>query len=275
MSHSRSRRTAPGGGRIAKASGKQKANNLKLEDVCVVLVGTTHPGNIGATARAMKTMGLKDLRLVSPRYFPHHDATARASGADDVLDNASCHESLDDALTGVARVFGASARLRSLPWPIHNPRETAREVREMPDGQKAALVFGREKTGLTNEELERCHALLNIDTDREFRSLNLAMAVQVVAYEVRGALVEPAAREVPQEDVRPATQDEMRYFYEHLERVMLSSGFLNPANPRHLVRRIKRLFNRAYPDHNEVNILRGLLSAVEEHIGEGKTRSGG
>lgn len=247
---------------------------MKLQDVCVVLVGTTHPGNIGATARAMKTMGLTDLRLVSPRYFPHDEATARASGADQVLDGATCHESLDDALTGVSRVFGASARLRSLPWPIHDPRETARAVREMPDGQKAALVFGREKTGLTNEELERCHALVHIDTDPDFRSLNLAMAVQVVAYEVRGALIEPSEKDAGEADARPATQDEMRYFYEHLERVMLRSGFLNPANPRHLVRRIKRLFNRAYPDHNEVNILRGLLSAVEEFIGEGKPRAG-
>ncbi|MFK8015932.1 MAG: RNA methyltransferase [Gammaproteobacteria bacterium] len=247
---------------------------MKLDDVCIVLVGTTHPGNIGATARAMKTMGLSDLRIVTPRHFPHPDATARASGSDDVLDAATVHATLDEALTGTMRVFGASARLRSLPWPVHNPRETAETVRQMPDGQKAALVFGREKTGLTNDELERCHALVNIDTNPEFGSLNLAMAVQVLAYEVRGALVAPRDTTPEEPEARPATQDEMRFFYDHLERVMLRSGFLNPANPRHLVRRIKRLFNRASPDHNEVNILRGLLSAVEEFIGEGRPRSG-
>ncbi len=232
-----------------------------------MLVGTTHPGNIGATARAMKTMGMTDLRLVTPRHFPHDDATARASGADSVLDVATVHETLDDALTGVSRAFGSSARLRSLPWPIRDPRETALAVRDMPDGQKAALVFGREKTGLTNEELERCHALVNIDTNPEFSSLNLAMAVQVLAYETRGALVTPAPKGPEEPEARPATGDEMQYFYEHLERVMLATGFLNPKNPRHLMRRIKRLFNRAYPDHNEVNILRGLLSAMERHLG--------
>lgn len=238
-----------------------------------MLVGTTHPGNIGATARAMKTMGLADLRLVTPRYFPHEEATARASGADSVLETATLHDTLDDALTGVSRAFGASARLRSLPWPVSDPRETAQAVSQMPDGQKAALVFGREKTGLTNKELERCHALVNIDTNPEFHSLNLAMAVQVLAYETRGVLVAPVPREPTEPEARPATGDEMRYFYEHLERVMLATGFLNPKNPRHLVRRIKRLFNRAYPDHNEVNILRGLLSAMENHLGKATTSS--
>ncbi|MEO1574767.1 MAG: RNA methyltransferase [Pseudomonadota bacterium] len=239
-----------------------------LDDVCIVLVGTTHPGNIGAAARAMKTMGLTDLRLVTPKLYPHDEATARASGADDVLDAATVHETLDDALTGTVRAYGTSARLRSLRWPVADPAGTAAEVAGQPDGHKVAIVFGREKTGLTNDELARCHALVNIDTNPEFSSLNLAMAVQVLAYELRRALIEPPATTPEEPEIRPATLDEMRYFYEHLERVMLSSGFLDPKNPRHLMRRLNRLFNRALPDQNEVNILRGLLSAVEEHIVE-------
>ena len=241
-----------------------------LTDVCIVLVGTTDPGNIGAAARAMKTMGLTDLRLVTPRHFPHDKATARASGADSVLEAASVHDTLDEALTGTVRAYGTSARLRSLRWPVHDPAGTAADLGERPDGDRVALVFGREKTGLSNEELARCHALVHIDTNPEFHSLNLAMAVQVLAYEVRRALVAPAPTEPDEPEIRPATLDEMGYFYEHLERVMLSSGFLDPNNPRHLMRRLRRLFNRALPDHNEVNILRGLLSAVENHIGQGK-----
>ncbi|MEM6639267.1 MAG: RNA methyltransferase [Pseudomonadota bacterium] len=239
---------------------------MRLEDIVIVLVGTTDPGNIGAAARAMRTMGLADLRLVTPRHFPHDKATARASGADVILEQAGVFDTLDDALAGTVRAYGTSARLRSLRWPVADPAGTAAQFVERPDGERVAVVFGREKTGLTNDELARCHALVHIDTNPAFSSLNLAMAVQVLAYEARRALVEPAATAPEEPEVRPATLDEMRYFYEHLERVMLSSGFLDPKNPRHLMRRLNRLFNRALPDHNEINILRGLLSAVEDHI---------
>ncbi len=235
--------------------------------VRIVLVGTTHPGNIGATARAMKTMALDDLALVEPRHFPHADATARASGADDILSNAKVSASLDDALAGCQLVMGASARLRSLRWPVLDPRAAAERAVEQTATGRVALVFGREKTGLSNDELERCHYLVNIHTNPDYGSLNVAMAVQVLAYEVRVAVSGATAPLPPSEDVPPATHDEMRYFYEHLERVMLDTGFLNPANPRHLMRRLKRLFNRARPDQNEVNILRGLLTSVDEKIG--------
>lgn len=247
---------------------QQKAGFLNLDDVRIVLVGTTHPGNIGATARAMHTMGLTDLRLVAPKVFPHAEATARASGSQPLLDAARVSDTLDEALAGCELVIGASARLRSLSWPVLDPAAAGRLAAQEPDGRRLAVVFGREKTGLSNDELERCHYLLHIDTNPDFRSLNLAMAVQVVGYELRRALHEAPAPVAEEGAVRLATHDEMQYFYDHLERVMLATGFLNPDNPRHLVRRLKRLFNRARPDHNEVNILRGILTAMEEHLGD-------
>ena len=211
----------------------------------IVLVGTTHPGNIGAVARAMKNMGLHDLALVSPKHFPHEDATARASGAADVLDSAVVVDSLADALTDCVYVAGASARSRTI------------------NNGKVAAVFGPEKTGLHNDDLDLCHTLLTIPTDPGFSSLNLAMAVQVLTYELRVASMLDAG---PIFDVEapPATGEEMEHFYKHLENVLTDIQFLDPENPRHLMRRMRRLFIRARPDKNEVNILRGILTAVDK-----------
>ena len=230
--------------------------------VRIILVGTTHAGNIGAVARAMKNMGLDDLVLVNPRVFPHEDATARASGAEDVLLAARVVSSLDEALADCVFVAGASARARAIEWPTMMPREcAARLVSEKQNGTVAA-VFGPEKSGLTNADLDRCHTLLTIPTNPEYRSLNIAMAVQVLTYEIRLALsgseLVPVNPEAP-----PATGDELENFYNHLEAVMTSSGFLNPDNPRLLMRRLRRLFLKAAPDQNEINILRGLLTAVD------------
>jgi len=228
----------------------------------IVLVGTTHPGNIGAVARAMKNMGLSDLRLVNPRHFPHEDATARASGASDILDGAVVVESLDQALTDCVYVAGASARSRTINWPSMGPRDCAeRMIRESANG-KVACVFGPEKTGLHNDDLDLCHTLLTIPTDPGFSSLNLAMAVQVLTYEIRVASM---LNEGPAFDVEapPATSEEMEHFYDHLEQVLRDIQFLDPENPRHLMRRMRRLYIRARPDKNEVNILRGILTAVE------------
>lgn len=234
--------------------------------VRIVLVGTTHPGNIGAAARAMCTMGLDRLTLVAPREFPSPEATARAAGADCVLDQARVCDNLEEALAGCRFVVGASARLRAVPWPAVTPREAApRLLAESAHGE-TAVVFGRESSGLTNEELARCQALLHIPTNPEYSSLNLAMAVQVVAYELRlAALGEaPAGRE----RVDPlAPVEDLERFYEHLERTLVSAGFLNPANPRHLMLRLRRLFNRAMPEEKEVRILRGVLSALEPRRG--------
>lgn len=237
--------------------------------VRIVLVGTSHPGNIGAVARAMRTMGLSRLVLVSPREFPSEEATARAAGAHQVLARAEVVGSLDEALAGVGYAVGASARLRSLPWPALAPRAAAAAMAFAAGRGEVACVFGRENSGLTNEELSRCQALLHIPTDPDFSSLNLAMAVQVVAYELflaAGAgLVLPPHRERPL-----AAAEDMERFYAHLESALVAARFLDPDKPRHLMRRLRRLFNRAQPDTNELNILRGILAALAPSAGSGR-----
>ena len=226
----------------------------------IVLVGTTHPGNIGAVARAMKNMGLQDLVLVTPRYFPHPDATARASGADDLLDAARVVDSLAEAVEDCVFVAGASARSRSINWPCLDARDAAsRAIAESSRGN-VALVFGPEKSGLSNDDLDHCQALLSIPTNPDFSSLNLAMAVQVVTYEIRSQQADkpgPFESEVP-----PATSGAMEHFFRELEALLLGTGFLDADNPRHLMRRLRRLFVRAEPDQNEINILNGILTSI-------------
>jgi TrmH family RNA methyltransferase len=234
----------------------------------IILVGTTHPGNIGAAARAMKNMGLTDLMLVKPRHFPHEEATARASGAEDVLDATRVVDSLDEALSDCVYVAGASARSRSIGWPSMTPRECAcRLLKESHNGTVAA-VFGPERSGLTNEDIDRCHTLLTIPTEPGFSSLNLAMAVQVIAYECRVAEI-GATGENYASDTPLATTQELELFYQHLQEVLTDAGFLDPHNPRHLMRRLRRLFVRAQPDRNEINILRGILAALDPRVRNG------
>lgn len=236
---------------------------MKLSDIRVVLVQTTHPGNIGAAARAMKNMGLERLCLVDPGSFPHADASARASGADDLLAAATVCGKLEDALAGCHLIFGASARLRSISWPQADPRQAAGQIADLADGSEVALVFGREHAGLTNQELEQCHYLLHIPANPLFSSLNLAAAVQVACYEMRMAMQRPS-REGAKQEAPVATADELAGFYSHLEQTMFDIGFFDPANPRQLMRRLRRLFNRARPDRMELNILRGILSAAQK-----------
>ena len=210
----------------------------------------------------MKNMGLDDLALVNPRHFPHEEATARASGATDVLENAVVVSTLADALADCIYVAGASARARTIAWPTMQPRECAeRLISESREG-KVAVVFGPEKSGLQNEDLDLCHTLLTIPANPSFSSLNLAMAVQVLTYELRVAsrldVLPPFETEAP-----PATGEEMQHFYQHLESVLREVRFLDPENPRHLMRRMRRMFSRIRPDKNEVNILRGFLTAIE------------
>ncbi len=229
--------------------------------VSVVLVETSHPGNIGATARAMKTMSLHRLRLVSPARFPSAEASARATGAADVLHRARVCESLSEAIAGCRFVVGASARQRSLRWPMLTARECGRRVVAEAVSGEVAVVFGREQSGLTNEELKLCNALVQIPTNPDFSSLNLAMAVQVIAYEIQVAAGGEARLKTPRE-APLATAEELEHFFQHLERVLIGSGFLNPDNPRHLMLRLRRLCARAEPDSNEIAILRGILSAL-------------
>ncbi len=250
------------------------------DNLRVILVGTTHPGNIGAAARAMKNMCLSRLRLVQPVHFPHAEATARASGADDVLARAECYADLAAAVADCALVIGVSARQRSIPWPLLDPRTGARHAIEMARLQPVALVFGREHSGLTNAELGHCQALVHIPANPEYSSLNLAAAVQIVAYELHVLLLQqgqetagaatahglhaPSRVDAIAPDQPLATAGEMECFYTHVEETLITLGFLRPENPRQLMRRLRRLFGRARPDCREVNILRGMLSAAQK-----------
>ncbi len=228
----------------------------------IVLVDTNHPGNIGASARAMKNMGLSELHLVRPKCFPHAEATARASGADDLLERAKTFETLEAAIADCGLVVGTSARQRHLPWDLIEPRECAARVAQDSRSGHVAVVFGSERYGLTNEELARCNLLVTIPTQGEYSSLNIAMAVQVLAYEiwlaVRPGAPEPAPREVPL-----ASAEEMARLYEHIEQVLEYIDFRDRTGGGHLMARIRRLFNRAQLDQNEMNILRGILTAVQ------------
>lgn len=239
-----------------------------LNRVLIVLVGTTHPGNIGAAARAMKTMGLSRLALVAPKIYPSAEATARAAGADDVLANTKVHEHLQDAVAGCAMVYGTSARLRSLSCPLLEPEQAAGEMLRMAHANAdVAVVFGRERTGLTNEELDLCHKMIVIPSNPDFSSLNLAAAVQIIAYELcrqgRGAAdgITPDP-----ERAAPVSSGQLEHLYAHLGEVLVQIGFLDPLKPRRLMRRLRQLFNRAELDQNEYNILRGILTAVQETV---------
>lgn len=241
-----------------------------LQNIRVVLVGTTHPGNIGGAARAMKNMGLSRLVLVEPRVFPSPEADARASGADDILASTQVVASLEEALVGCSLVLGTSARDRSLPWPMLDPRESGvKVVEQAAQGQEVALVFGREHAGLTNEELQRCHYHVHIQSNPEFSSLNLAAAVQVLSYEVRMAWLAAAeqasvAVDAPGRDVELATMDEMEGFYAHLEQTLVAIGFLDPEKPRHLMARLRRLYARSEVERPELSILRGILTETQK-----------
>jgi TrmH family RNA methyltransferase len=238
----------------------------------IVLVATSHPGNIGAAARAMKTMGLSELHLVAPAQFPDPQATAMAAGADDILEQACVHADLPAALAGCHWVAGLSARPRALSGPDLDARRAAETLAHQGDAAHAALVFGRERTGLTNEELDLCHVRVNIPANPAYGSLNLAAAVQVMGYEWRMASAMPyadsAAVEVPDE---LASAEAIESFHEHLEEVLAEIGFLDRGNPRQLMRRMRRLLHRARPEAEELNILRGILSAVQG----GRTRRSG
>ena len=239
---------------------------VDLSRIRVVLVNTSHPGNIGAVARAMKNMGLNKLSLVEPKHGPYHPhSLSRASGADDILDDTQIFETLDEAVKDCALVAGASARLRSIPWPVFNPRECAEKVVEVAREDEVALVMGRENSGLTNEELERCNYLVHIPANPDYTSLNIAAATQVLVYEFRMA----ALQQVQGLDIktdskyRLANATEMEQLYAHFETALAELGFWNPENPGKLMRRIRRLFNRSHLDTMELNILRGILGAAQ------------
>jgi tRNA (cytidine32/uridine32-2'-O)-methyltransferase len=233
-----------------------------MPNVRVVLMQTSHPGNIGAAARAMKTMCLERLYLVRPQQFPHANATARAAGAEDILANATLCGSLDEALQDAHLVIGTSTRSRSLAWPQLDPRTCAERILTESAAGEAALVFGPERAGLSNAELDRCHFVTAIPCNPAYRSLNLAAAVQVLCYELMMRAQDALKFEVVESEEPLAEAGDLELFYQHLEQTLIELGFLNPTNPRYLIRRLRRLFNRARLTDNEVNILRGILSAT-------------
>lgn len=234
----------------------------RLDRIRIVLVETTHPGNIGAAARAMKTMGLADLRLVNPKHFPDPEAEARASGAEDVLAAARLATSLDGAVADCVRVVGTSARQRKLAWPELDPRECGEALLQAAGDGPVALVFGRERTGLTNAELDRCTDVVTIPANPGYSSLNLGAAVQVLSYELRMAALAGLPREAPEPEAPPASREELERLYSHLEAVLDAREFLDRHNPEHLMRRFRRLYSRARLDRIEVQILRGMLTAL-------------
>ena len=240
--------------------------NERFDNIRVVLVNTSHPGNIGAAARAIKNMGLRRLYLVSPRDFPADRAVWRAANAADVLDQAVVVESLDEAISDCGLVIGTSARGRSIPWPMLSPRESGQKIWREAGDHEVALVFGREDRGLTNEELHKCTYHVHIPADPGYSSLNLAAAVQVLTYEVRMTALAEQQGDYPDSgdwDVAPAKVAELELYYEHLEQALVALGFHDPDNPRQTMTRLRRLFNRIRPDTMELSIMRGVLTGVQ------------
>ena len=253
-----------------------------FEHVDVVLVHTSHSGNIGAVARAMKNMGFASLKLVGPKEFPSDAAKARAAGACDVLDSASVFGSLGEAVADCHYVVGASARVRSFPWPVMNPRETAKQsIRLISESRgeelqsKVALVFGRESSGLTNDELQQCNAHVHIPANPDYSSLNLAMAVQVLTYEFRMEILQAMDEGLdapvlgPNDqgwDAEPCSSKDVEGLMAHLTNVMTLTGFYDEQNPGQLLPRLRRLFQRRSLDKMELNILRGILKSIEKKL---------
>jgi TrmH family RNA methyltransferase len=242
-----------------------------LNNIRIVLIGTTHPGNIGAVARAMKNMCMEHLYLVRPRHYPSAEATDRASGAHDVLSQARVCESLDEALQGCRMVAGASARTRSVQWTQVTPRQCAETMLQEAAQGEVALIFGRESSGLSNAELDRCHLLVHIPANDEYSSLNLSQAVQVLSYEMYVGSLDQADVASP-ERLDVAVAEDMEGLFRHLEQTMEDIGFSDPRQSDKLQRRLRRLFFRARPDQDEINILRGIFSAAQ---GRKSMRTGG
>lgn len=239
-----------------------------LDQIKVILSHTTHPGNIGATARAMKVMGLSKLRLVNPKHFPSAEATVRASKASDLLTNAEVFSSTEEAIADCRLIVGASVRTRSLSTRLVTPRELTEIIQTNPENIPVALLFGTENSGLTNEEVHLCHYQVYIPTNSEYSSLNLSQAVQLIAYEMRLAFSEvqqlPVQRVIDNE--RVISRNQLDGFLNHLKGVMTNVGYLNTAHQKQIDNRLNRLFSRADMTESEFKILRGFLSSIENKL---------
>ncbi|MCG3725052.1 tRNA (cytosine(32)/uridine(32)-2'-O)-methyltransferase TrmJ [Vibrio cincinnatiensis] len=238
-----------------------------LDNVKVILVGTSHSGNIGSAARAMKVMGLNQMVLVDPQCEVDAQAIALAAGASDIALKATVVKTLDEAVADCVLVVGSSARSRTLEWPMLEPRQCGEKFVEEGQNHSVAVVFGRERTGLTNEELQRCHYHVCIPANPEYSSLNLAMAVQTICYEIRVAyLTRQQAQHLPTSEQDYPRHKELEMFYQHLEKVLLTTDFISPQQPGQVMNKLRRLFSRARPEAQELNILRGMLTAVEKSL---------
>ena len=234
---------------------------MSHDNIEFILVEPSHPGNVGAAARAIGTMGFKNLVLVKPTKHPHPESRARSSGALDILLDARVCDTLEEAIADSSLVIGTTARQRRISVPIDSIHECTESIFESSLKQKVSILFGPETSGLSNNDIDRCNRLVYIPTGEMHSSLNLSMAVQVIAYQLNLAFF---GLEEGQETRDLASGKEMELFYEHLEDVLLETGFLNPTNPKQLMRRLKALFNRAQLDDNEVNIMRGILTSYQK-----------
>ena len=259
-------------------SSSSEVSTSPLDNVRIVLVNTSHPGNIGAVARAMKNMGLSDLHMVEPQNFPDEVAYYRAASAQDVLNGAVITQTLEEAVEDCGLVIGTSARGRRIPWPLLNPRDCAEQSYPELGKHKVAIVFGREDRGLTNEELQLCNLHVHIPTNEEYSSLNLAMAVQVLSYEIRMAhlnadekLKSEMLSDNPMKewDAPVAPAKELELFLAHMEQTLIDMGFLRPSAPKQLMTRLRRLFTRTRLDKLEVNMMRGILSTCDKWVQKG------
>ena len=235
-----------------------------LSNIRIVLDHTSHPGNIGAAARALKTMGLQRLHLVEPRRFPHAEADALACDAKDILQNAQVHATLDQALAGCVFAAGLTARKRHMGHTCVDVREAAQRLIQIAATQEVALLFGNEAYGLSNDELGKCQLMVSIPTDEAYTSLNVASAVQIMAYELRMAwLNAPAPAQAP---VELARLDDIELFYKRLEETLIRIQFLDPDNPKRLMPRVRRLIARTELEKEELNILMGMLKSINLNV---------
>ncbi|WP_214453919.1 tRNA (cytosine(32)/uridine(32)-2'-O)-methyltransferase TrmJ [Aeromonas dhakensis] len=235
-----------------------------LDQIRIVLVNTSHTGNMGSAARAMKTMGLSQMVLVDPQALPDGNANALAAGASDLLANARVVATLDEAIADCGLVIGTSARSRTLSWPMLDPREAGEKLVAEGMQHPVALVFGRERTGLTNDELQKCHYHVAIPANPEYSSLNLAMAVQTLCYEVRMHWLQQEQAGDSGMAVEYPSAEQLEGFYQHLEQTLLKTGFITDDHPGQVMNKLRRLFNRARPEAVELNILRGILTSVQK-----------
>ncbi|ELE7141657.1 tRNA (cytosine(32)/uridine(32)-2'-O)-methyltransferase TrmJ [Vibrio cholerae] len=238
-----------------------------LERVKVVLVGTTHSGNIGSAARAMKVMGLSQMVLVDPQCQVDAQAIALAAGASEIALNAQIYPTLEAAVADCGLVVGTSARSRTLEWPMLEPRECGEKLISEANQHSVAMVFGRERTGLTNDELQLCHYHVCVPANPEYSSLNLAMAVQLLSYEVRMAYLalKQSSQSSTLQEEYPRHQ-ELERFYAHLEQVIMQTEFISAQQPGQVMNKLRRMFTRARPEAQEINILRGILTSVQKSI---------